>query len=63
MPAPINIGEFMTDQKQSEIFPEVKQKVAQEVEVSTTASDDSENPEDPPSEGSLVPKTGDAPAD
>ena len=53
----------MTDQKQREISPEVKQKVAQEVEVDSSASDDSENPEDPISEGSEVPKTGDAPAD
>ena len=52
----------MTDQKQREISPEVKQKVAQEVEIDSTASDDSENPEDPISE-SEVPKTGDAPAD
>lgn len=53
----------MTNQKQKEIFPEVKQKVAQEVEVDTTVFEDSENPEDPPSEGSEVPKTSDAPAD
>lgn len=52
----------MTDQKQSEISPKVKQKVAQEVEADTTASYDGENPEDPVSEAD-VPKTGDAPAD
>lgn len=57
------MGVFMTNQKQKEIFPEVKQKMAQEVEVDTTASDECENPEDPPSEESNVPKTGDAPAD
>ena len=62
MPVPIKMGGAMTDQKQSEVSPEVKQQVAQEVEVKTTASDDSENPEDPISE-SDVPKTGDALAD
>ncbi len=56
------MGGAMTDQKQSEISPEVKQKVAQEVEVKTTTSDDSENPEDPISESDVA-KTGDAPAD
>ncbi len=60
----------MTDQKQSEVSPKVKQKVAQEVEVGSTASKvdstasyEGENPEDPISEESEVPKTGDAPAD
>lgn len=53
----------MTDQKQGEVPPEGKQKVAPEVEVKTTASSDGENPEDPISEESEVPKTGDAPAD
>lgn len=52
----------MTNHKQGELPAESKQKVAQEVEVDTTASDDSENPVDPISE-SDVPKTGDAPAD
>lgn len=53
----------MTNQKQGEGPPEGKQKVAQEVEVDTTASDDGENPVDPISEESLVPKTSDAPAE
>lgn len=54
----------MTDQNQGEISPdEVKQKVAPEVEVKNPASEDYENPEDPISEGSEVPRTGDAPAD
>ena len=57
------MGAAMTDQEQSEVSPKVKQKVAQEVEVKTTASDDSENPVDPISEESLVPKTSDAPAE
>lgn len=56
------MGGVMTDQKQGE-SPKVKQKVAQEVEVDSTASDDSENPEDPISEEPEVPKSGDAPAD
>ena len=55
------MGGVMTDQKRAS--PEAKQKVAQEVEVNSTASDDSESPEDPISEESEVPKTGDAPAD
>lgn len=53
----------MVDQKLGEVPPEGAQKVAQEVEVDTTAFEDSENPEDPVSEESEVPKTGDAPAD
>ena len=53
----------MTNQKQGEVPPEGKQKVVQEVEVDTTASYDGENPEDPISEESEVPKTGNAPAD
>ena len=53
----------MTDQQQRTISSEDKQKVAQEVEVDSTASDDTENPEDPVSEESEVPKTSDAPAD
>lgn len=53
----------MAEQKQGEVPPKDKQKVAQEVEVDTTASENSENPEDPISEESEVPKTGDAPAD
>jgi uncharacterized membrane protein len=56
-------GGVMTNQKQGDVPPEGKQKVAQEVEVDTTASSDSENPEDPISEESEVPKTSDAPAD
>ncbi len=62
MLVPIKMGGAMTDQKQSEVSPEVKQKVAQEVEAKTTASEKSEDPVDPISE-SDVPKTGDAPAD
>ena len=57
------MGGAMTDQKQGELATEGKQKVAQEVEVATTASPDGENPVDPISEESLVPKTSDAPAD
>lgn len=57
------MGGVMTNQKQGEVPPEGKQKVAQEVEVATTASPDGENPVDPISEESLVPKTSDAPAD
>ncbi|WNN89944.1 hypothetical protein [Gloeocapsopsis dulcis] len=53
----------MTNQNQREVSPESKQKMAQEVEVDATASDDSENPEDPISEESEVPRTSDAPAD
>jgi hypothetical protein len=63
MLVPTKEGGIMTDQKQGELATEGKQKVAQEVEVDTTVSDDSENPEDPPSEESEVPKTSDAPAD
>lgn len=59
---PIKMGGFMTDQKQGEVPPQVKQKVAREVEVSPTPSEDGENPEDPISEESEVSKTGDAPA-
>lgn len=55
--------EVMTDQKQGEISAEVEQKVAPEVEVKNPAREDCENPEDPISEESEVPKTGDAPAD
>lgn len=57
------MGGVMADEKQGEVPPEGKQKVAREVKVVTTASEDSENPEDPISEESEVPKTGDAPAD
>lgn len=46
-----------------EVPPEGEQKVAQEVEVDTTTSDDGENPVDPISEESLVRKTNDAPAE
>jgi hypothetical protein len=53
----------MTNQKQGELPPEGTQKVVREVEVDTTASSNSENPEDPISEESEVPKTSDAPAD
>ncbi|WP_168192358.1 hypothetical protein [Chroococcidiopsis sp. TS-821] len=53
----------MTNQEQGEVILEGKQKVAPEVEVDTSASDDSENPEDPISEESEVPRTNDAPAD
>ncbi len=56
-------GGFMTNQEQGEVILEGKQKVAPEVEVDTSASDDSENPEDPISEESEVPRTNDAPAD
>jgi hypothetical protein len=54
----------MTSQKQGEVPSEDKQKLAQELEVDTTASfDDGENLEDPISEDSEVPKTSDARAD
>ena len=45
--------------------PDSTQKLAQEVkiEVDDTALSDSENPEDPISEESEVPKSSDAPAD
>jgi hypothetical protein len=57
------MGGVMTDQKQGEVPPEGKQKVAREVEVSPTLSESGENPEDPILEQSEVSKTGDAPAD
>jgi len=63
MSAPTKMGGVMTAQKQGEVPPEGKQKVVPEVEVKTTASSNGENPEDPISEESEVPKTGDAPAD
>ncbi len=63
VPVPTKMGGVMTNQKQGEVPFEGKQKVAQEVEVDTTASSNGENPEDPISEEFDVPKTGDAPAD
>ena len=60
---PNKMGGVMTDQKQGEVPPKVEQKVAREVEVSPTVSEDGENPEDPISVNSEVSKTGDAPAD
>lgn len=59
MPVPTKMEGAMPDQEQSEVSPKVKQKVAQEVEVKTTASEKSENPVEPISE-SDVPTTGDA---
>lgn len=53
----------MTNKEQGKVPTQDKQKLAQEVEVDTTAADDSENPEDPISEESEVPRTSDAPAD
>jgi len=52
----------MKNKKQGEVPPEGKQKVAQEVEVDTTASSEGENPEDPISEEPEVPKTSRPPA-
>ena len=52
----------MTDQKQGEVPPEGKQKVAREVEVSPTPSESGENPEASIPKESEVSKTGDAPA-
>ncbi|MBE9188792.1 hypothetical protein IQ230_00105 [Gloeocapsopsis crepidinum LEGE 06123] len=52
----------MTNQKE-EVPSDSTQKLAQEVEVDDTTPSDSENPEDPISEESEVPKSSDAPAD
>ena len=48
----------MTDQQQNDVPLKAKQKVAREVEVTTAASEDYENPEDPLSEDSEVRRSG-----
>jgi len=62
MPVPTQMKGVMKNKKQGEVPPEGKQKVAQEVEVDTTASSEGENPEDPISEEPEVPKTSRPPA-